>query len=196
MSGVFTDADGDTLSLVAISADSSIVDAMLDGKQLTLTAVSLGTTNVTVTASDSRGGTASKTIAVEVRPNRAPVVKQTIAGQIVQPDKDIEVDLAGVYDDPDEDDLTYAAVSSDTALASVSVAGDRLTVSGIADGTATITVTATDVVGNKIDTSFQVDVSSNEAPKSSVPFRNKWSCRDSRHKSRLTRCSKTATAIR
>lgn len=171
LSGVFTDADGDTLSLVAISADSSIMDAMLDGKQLTLTAVSLGTTNVTVTASDSRGGTASKTIAVEVRPNRAPVVKQTIAGQIVQPGNDIEVDLAGVFDDPDEDDLTYAAVSADTALASVSVAGDRLTVSGIADGTAIITVTATDVVGNKINTSFQVDVSSNEAPKvvGSVP---------------------------
>lgn len=165
VSGLFTDADGDALSLGAVSDDVAIASASLSGNQLTLSAVSLGRTRVTVTASDSRGGQASKTFEVEVRPNQAPVVSQTIAAQAVQPGKTVEVDLANVFGDPDEDALTYQAVSADTGAASVSVSGQKLTVTGVTDGTSVITVTATDIVGNPADHSFLVTVVSNEAPK-------------------------------
>ncbi|WP_162848374.1 S-layer homology domain-containing protein [Paenibacillus nanensis] len=171
LNGIFTDADGDALTLSAASADPSVASVVLDGQELSLSSVSLGSTNVTVTASDSRGGTVSKTIAVEVRPNRAPVVNQTIDGQAVRPGKEIELDLTNAFSDPDEDALSYQAVSADASLASVSVAGHRLTVSGIADGATVITMTATDAAGNRMDTSFQVNVVSNDAPEvvGSVP---------------------------
>ncbi|NGZ74689.1 Ig-like domain-containing protein [Saccharibacillus alkalitolerans] len=164
LSGVFTDADGDNLILSVVSADPSVADAVVNGSQLTLTASALGNTNVTVTASDSRGGKASKTIAVGVQPNRAPVVDRNIARQMLQPGKAIELDLAGVFSDPDGDALSYQAVSADGTYASASVTGHRLTVNGIADGASVITVTAEDRAGNRTDTSFQVDVSSNQAP--------------------------------
>ncbi|OWR32566.1 RTX toxin [Saccharibacillus sp. O23] len=164
VSGLFTDADGDALTLSTASDDDSVASASLSGNQLTLGAVSLGRTRVTVTASDSRGGQSSKTFEVEVRPNQAPVVAQTIAAQSVQPGKTVEVDLANVFGDPDEDALTYQAVSADTSAASVSVSGQKLNVTGVADGTSVITVTATDAAGNKIDTVFTVTVLSNEAP--------------------------------
>ncbi|MFB9330919.1 Ig-like domain-containing protein [Paenibacillus aurantiacus] len=164
LSGIFTDADGDALSFSAASANSAVAAVVLNGQQLSLIAVALGKTNVTVTASDSRGGSVSSTIAVEVRPNRTPVVNQTINARTVQPGKEIELDLTNAFSDPDDDALSYHAVSADTPFASVSVADHRLTVSGIADGATVITVTATDVAGNQVDTSFQVNVSSNESP--------------------------------
>ena len=54
------------------------------------------------------------------------------------------VDVAGYFNDPDGQTLTYSAQSSARTVATVSVAGSRVTVTAVAQGTATITVTATD----------------------------------------------------
>ncbi len=58
------------------------------------------------------------------------------------------VDVAGAFQDPDGDALTYAAISSAPGIAAVAVSGDRVTVRPVATGTATVTVTATDVDGS------------------------------------------------
>lgn len=165
LSNLFTDEDGDALTLDVFSADTSVVSGVINGKVLTLSPVSLGEARVTVTASDSRGGYAVKPILVEVRPNRSPVVSQTIAAQSVQLGKSAEVDLVNVFSDPDDDALTYQAVSADSTSASVSVSGHKLIVTGAAAGSTLITVTAKDIVGNQVDHSFLVTVVSNEAPK-------------------------------
>ena len=58
------------------------------------------------------------------------------------------VDVAGVFRDPDGDALTYAAASSAPAVARVQAAGTEVTLTPVAAGAATITVSATDVGGS------------------------------------------------
>ena len=58
------------------------------------------------------------------------------------------VDVAGAFQDPDGDALTYAAISSAPGIAAAAVSGDGVTVRPVATGTATITVTATDADGS------------------------------------------------
>ena len=54
------------------------------------------------------------------------------------------VQLAGAFSDPDSDTLTYAATSSATAIVTTNVSGSELTLTPVAAGRATITVTAVD----------------------------------------------------
>ena len=57
------------------------------------------------------------------------------------------LDVSGNFSDPDGDALTYAARSSDDAVAAASVSGSVVTVAPVAPGTATISVSARDPGG-------------------------------------------------
>ena len=71
-----------------------------------------------------------------------------------------DVSLSGVFSDADGDSLTITAASSDNAKATVAVASDgsKLTLSGVAEGAATITVTARDSDGNTVSDTFDAPV--------------------------------------
>ena len=60
----------------------------------------------------------------------------------------VVVDISGAFLDPDGDVLTHSAVSAVEAVATVQVAEARLTISPVAAGVTTITVTATDTTGS------------------------------------------------
>ena len=68
------------------------------------------------------------------------------------------VDLTPYFTDVDDDVLTYEAVSSDETAVSVSVSGVTLTLSAVVAGTATVTVTASDVKGLTARQTFGVTV--------------------------------------
>ena len=70
------------------------------------------------------------------------------------------VDLSEGFEDADGDPLTYSASSSDERVATAGVAGSRLTLSPVAPGRATITVTATDAGGSSVSVTqeFAVEV--------------------------------------
>ena len=70
------------------------------------------------------------------------------------------VDAARYFSDPDGDDLTYQASSSDDGVATVTVSGSDVTVAPGVEGTATITVTARDPGGLMAEQTFEVTVSS------------------------------------
>ena len=70
----------------------------------------------------------------------------------------VTLDLADTYDDPDNDTLTYSALSSDTDRAFLSRTGSMLTLTPGAPGTATVTVRATDPDGLSAVDSFSVSV--------------------------------------
>ena len=66
-SGVFEDADGDTLTFSAMSSNVNVAAAVVQNDMLTINAGSLrGTATITVTANDGRGGTATVSFTVTV----------------------------------------------------------------------------------------------------------------------------------
>ena len=70
----------------------------------------------------------------------------------------VVVDLAEGFEDADGDPLTYSAWSSDARVATAGVSGPRLTLSPVAPGRATITVTATDAGGSSASVTQQFAV--------------------------------------
>jgi hypothetical protein len=100
---------------------------------------------ITVTAMDDGGMSAMQMINVTVNPaNMAPMAEGSIADQMVDAGSYVMVDVSGYFSDADMDTLTYTAMSDMTDYATVSVDGSMVTITGVAEGMATITVTAMD----------------------------------------------------
>ena len=165
-SAYFSDPDGDALTYAAGSSDAAVASVSVSGSRVTVTGVAVGSATVTVTATDPGGLTAAQTFTVSVGTgNRAPNPVDTIPAQTVTIGDSVTVDASAYFSDPDGDALTYAAGSSDAAVASVSVSGSRVTVTGVAVGSATVTVTATDPGGLTAAQTFTVSVGTgNRAP--------------------------------
>ena len=169
LSGVFSDADGDSLTVTAASSDTAkaTVSVAADYSGLTVTAKARGTATITVTADDGNDGTVSDAFIVTVK--AAPVVASAISDVSgLEAGATQDVSLSGVFSDADNDALTITAESSDTGKATVSVAADgsNLTLTGVSAGTATITVTAQDSDGNTVSDAFDVTVA---GPSSGAP---------------------------
>ena len=162
VSSYFTEPDGDALSYAAASSHEDLAGVAVSGSTVTITAIAKGTVTVAVTAKDPGGLSAEQSFEVTV-PNRAPVAMGEVEDIEVEVDSAAEVDVAGRFEDPDGDALTYAAISSDSAMATVSVSGSVAKVTGVAKGTVTITVTATDTEGLSAELAFEVTVP-NRAP--------------------------------
>ena len=165
LSGVFSDADNDPLTITAASSDRTraAVSVAADNSGLTVTAKSRGTATITVTAKDGKGGTVADTFTVKVK--AAPVVAQPLADVSLEAGGNQDVSLSGVFSDADGDALTITAASSDDAKATVTVAANqsKLTMAGVAAGTATITVTARDSDGNRVSETFDAPVARKHA---------------------------------
>ncbi|WP_328802544.1 S-layer homology domain-containing protein [Paenibacillus sp. LX16] len=161
LASVFTDEDSDALTYTATSTDTGVATVAVNGSDLKITPVNAGTVTITVTADDGKGGTVDTNFTLTVTPppavNHAPVVQSTIndvsteAGAV-----DTTIGLASTFADEDLDLLTYSADSSDPSVTTVSVTGDQLSITPLAVGSATVTVTADDGKGGTVQTIFQV----------------------------------------
>ncbi len=171
----FSDPDGDELTYTAESSDAAVVAVSASGSSLTVTAVSAGTATVTVTAADPGGLTATQSAEVTVEAaNQAPEAVGTIPSQSLTEGDEVTVDVSSFFSDPDGDELTYTAESSDAAVVAISLSGSSLTVMAAAVGTATVTVTAADPEGLTATQSAAVAVGqANQAPEAlgSIPAR-------------------------
>ena len=167
LAGVFSDADGDALTITAASSDTAVanVSVATDYSTLTVSAQGRGTATVTVTAADGKSGSVEDSFSVSVK--AAPAVASAIADVSgLEAEDSRTLSLSGVFSDADGDTITVTNVaSSDSAVASVSTALDPstsaimgLTVLAKAEGTATITVTAQDADGNTVQDAFDVTV--------------------------------------
>ena len=164
VSAYFHDPDGDALNYTASSTNSGVVSVMIAGSTVTITAVAPGATVVTVTAADPGGMSTQQTFAVTV-PNRGPVAVGTVPSQTVTRGQSIPVEMSPYFNDPDGETLSYTAASSNTGVATVTVAGSSVTVSGVAAGTVVVTVTATDSGPISAQQRFTVTVrAANQAP--------------------------------
>ena len=158
VSGVFTDPDGDFLTITAASSNTAVATVEERTSAVLVRPVLHGTTTVTVTATDPGGLTATQTFRATVA-NRPPETfgLSTIPVLRVE-DGPHTVDVSGAFTDPDNDDLTFSAFSSDTTVARASAAGAVVTVTPVLHGVTTLTVTATDPGGLSVSESFEVAV--------------------------------------
>ena len=160
--GYFRDPDNDLLRFEASSSDEGVAVADASGSRLTVSGVSVGTTTVSVTALDpgnlSAGFSFSVTVEQRRTGNRRPTVTQGIAVQTLEVGETFGADLNGHFSDPDNDPLNFSASSSDGGVATAEVSGSRLTVSGLSEGTTTVSVTALDRGNLSAGFSFSVTV--------------------------------------
>ena len=173
LSGVFSDADNDSLTITAQSSDDAkaTVSVASDQSSLTVTAKSKGTAVITVSADDGNGSMVQEAFTVTVK--AAPTVVWAISDVTgLEESATQDVSLRSVFNDADGDTLTITAESSDETKAAVSVGMDRsddgetivyrftleLTLTGVSEGTVTITVTAEDSDGNTVSDTFDVEV--------------------------------------
>ncbi len=91
-------------------------------------------------------------------PNRAPNTVGSIPALEVFIAESRGVEVAPYFTDPDGETLSYSAETSDEAVATVAASGDSVVVSGVLQGRATITVTASDPGGLSARQSFEVTV--------------------------------------
>ena len=156
-----TDADADdTLTWLAMSDMTMYATASADNMgMVTVTGVAAGDATITVTATDGMGESAMQTFMVTVEAaNVAPMAGAAIDAQTVT--AGMTVMVQSTITDADADDtLTWLAMSDMTMYATAS-ADDMgmVTVTGVAAGDATITVTATDGMGESAMQTFMVTV--------------------------------------
>ena len=176
VSGAFTDPDDDALTYTAESDATGVATVDVSGSVVTVTGVAPGSATVTVTATDPGDLSVTQSFIVTVTGgNRAPEAAEPIPNQNVEVGAEAMVDVSGAFTDPDDDALTYAAESDATGVATVDVAGSVVTVTGVALGSATVTVTATDPGDLSVTQSFMVTVTGvNRAPEatSTIPDQN------------------------
>ncbi len=169
---IFEDPNGDLLTYSASSSDEQIAQAGFSEAVLRIFPIGKGVAQVTVTAEDESGEQSSLVFNVDieaVRGNNPPQISQIIEDQLIKTGgnaytKNLD-EPPVVFDDPDEDDLTYTAQSSNHAVAKVNLYGSTLTVASGEIGTAMITVRADDGKNGLREFDFRVTVAPNEPPK-------------------------------
>jgi hypothetical protein len=163
VAAVFADPDGDALVFRAASSDPAVAAASAAGGVVTVRMLARGAARITVTASDPAGLEASLVFYVAV-PNSPPRAAAPIPDIRLASGAETTVNASSYFTDPDGYALAFRAVSSDPSVVSAAAAGGVVTVTALALGAATITVTATDDLGLEAEQSFVATVLSNRAP--------------------------------
>ena len=165
----FTDADGDEISYEAATSDAAVATVSVDGSTATIVGVAAGSATLTVTARDDFGDSATQEVGVTVEEaNQAPQVAEAIPAQEVLPDGSTTLDLSGHFTDPDGDEISYEAETSDADVATVSIDGSNATITGVAAGTATLTFTASDPEGLSATQEAAVTVNTPPVPEGMI----------------------------
>ena len=140
----FSDANGDELSYTAASSDTAVATLSVSYAAVSVNHVGAGTATITITATDPGGLSATQSFTVTVTANSPPTVVAIPAQTAPVGGSAITLNMDNYFSDVDEHPLVYTATSSNTAVATVSVSGSNVSITGKVLGTATITVTAND----------------------------------------------------
>ena len=90
--------------------------------------------------------------------NLAPEVTNALEDIAATPAERYSAYLPDVFTDPNGDDLTWTTSSGDTGMARAEISGDSIIVNAVAEGTVTVSVTATDPGGQSATDEFEVTV--------------------------------------
>ena len=134
---------GSALVYSVMSSAEEVATATLSGTTVTLAALVAGEGSVTVTATNGEGA-ATQTFAVAVK-DQPPVAVGTLADATLTVGDALEVDIAASFSGSA---LVYSVMSSSEGLASTTLTGTVATVSALAAGSVTVTVTAENSAGS------------------------------------------------
>ena len=147
----FTDPEGDPLTITADTARPDVAAVSVSGGDLVVRGVQVGTSTVTVRATDRQPGggrPVSQTFEVTVVPgpvNRPPEVDRDLPDVQLQIGTEARVSLLNAFRDAEGDRLAYMVVPDRTGIVSVSdVVGGSFTLRGVAIGLVGIVVSASD----------------------------------------------------
>ena len=149
----------DVLTYSVVSANTQVATATVNGSNLTIVGHKNGASQLTVTAQDLRALTVSTSFIFTRDVYRAPVYYNTIPTQTINKSTTHDITLSQHFSDPDNDELTFTASSSNVNVASTSILNTNvLRLSGLLGGSVTITVRATDPGGLFIERDFTLNV--------------------------------------
>ena len=160
ISNVFTDADGDTLSLDAVSDNTDAALVSINEDILRINENGTGTANITVTANDGNGGYITNEFNIII--NAIPKVANPVSDiNVSEGFSGTTIDISETFSDNDGDELSFTVSSDNTGIATVSINGNTLTITEAGTGSAHITLTANDGVGGSVNDIFTINI--NEA---------------------------------
>lgn len=166
-----SDADGDALTLSATTlpgwlsfTDNGDGTGELSG---TPAGEDVGEHDVVLRVSDGAEAANQPFTITVAEANGAPTVAAPLGDRsLALSGGAFDVDLSGVFSDPDGDALAFSATSSDEGVATAGVSGSTLTLTPLAEGTATVEVTADDGRGGTATDAFELQVSAANQPPS------------------------------
>lgn len=157
LSRYFSDPDGDALTYTAQTSDGDVASVSVSGSNAVVTGAAKGDATISVTATDPDGLSAQQDFRVLV-PNRPPEALSSISDLDLFAGDTVDIVVSEYFSDPDGDALTYDAATSDEAVAAATVDGATVTVAAVADGSASLTVIASDSEGASTQQSFSANV--------------------------------------
>ena len=142
VSPYFSDPDPkDDLTYTPSVSSTGVVEASITDSTLTLTAVSKESATVTVTATDRSGANAMQVFRATIA-NSVPEAKGTIPDMTVAVGDTLVFDVSEYFEDCDNDPLRYLGISYNRDLASASMSGSTLTITGSSAGRVLISALA------------------------------------------------------
>ncbi len=106
-----------------------------------------------------------KSVAPRTPADFPPRVVESFESQTLTAERDrLTIDFATAFRDPEERSLRYSAESSDAAVAMAAMSGSVLTVTPLAEGSATVSVKATDPGGNSATITISITVNAPAHP--------------------------------
>lgn len=150
LSGIFTDADGESFKLFAGTLDDSVIAIKLDGDTLSIQGIEVGRTVLTLTAVDVNGASAEVSFEVHVE-NVSPTTRFAQVGpiQLQVGGEPYELNYSSWFSDDEGDPLTYTTNMKSSEVIQSSESDGGLTLTPLSRGTVALTVTATDSFGAK-----------------------------------------------
>lgn len=156
----FTDPDGDQLQY-NIQLNNKNASAKIEGSELTVIGNTVGTTTVTITATDKDGEKVGRTtmIYVETPPNKEPIISTEISDQELKiTDPPLVLDGQKHFEDPDGDSVIVSVASLSNKNIEVTSDGSKITIVPKKVGTTSVQLVGTDSKGAKVSTTFKVTV--------------------------------------
>lgn len=139
------DADNDMLSFAVVVEDDQYVSATLDGTMLALKGLDVGTTLVTLTATDADDGSVDTTFLTTIENINPSVVGSISPISLEVGGQATTQSIANLFDD--DDPLTYTVTIADSNIAAATLSGLTVTIQPLSRGSTSLTVTALDPHG-------------------------------------------------